>query len=167
MPHCVALRMIERLATWCITGVVKVVWRMAFRIPTFNLTCNVWRTGNVVANPPDTNFPCNLSPGRRVLSAALGNTSTGASSPSLLMEILLPARSDVRPAYIVFASPTQGDVVEVPAGTGRYYCVQCVDDVARGFPNEYRIAILQPMDWIGRSMYTNPNACPDWPLPIP
>lgn len=45
------------------------------------------------------------------------------------------------------------DNVEVPAGSGRYYRVMFVDDWAKGFPNEYRIALIL--------------AYADWPSPIP
>jgi hypothetical protein len=34
------------------------------------------------------------------------------------------------------------DTVEVPAGTGNWYQVTFVTDVGRGFPNEYRLALL-------------------------
>jgi hypothetical protein len=53
-------------------------------------------------------------------------------------EVLLPSRTDVRDQL------TSGgtDVIECPAGTGRYYTVGLVDDVARGFDNEYRLAYV-------------------------
>jgi hypothetical protein len=49
---------------------------------------------------------------------------------------------------------SSADTVEVPAGSGRYYAILAVDDVARGFENEYRLALAEP-------------AYNLWPVPIP
>jgi hypothetical protein len=46
------------------------------------------------------------------------------------------------------------DIVEVPAGTGRLYLVEQVDDVGKGFLNEHRCATLS------KGLFT-------WPSPIP
>jgi hypothetical protein len=60
------------------------------------------------------------------------------------MKMRVPAGTDLRGNL----STTQRDLVEVPAGSGRYYEVWVVDDVAKGFFNEYRqgliLAIAQP-----------------------
>lgn len=65
------------------------------------------------------------------------------------MFLLLPKGTDIR-STVCGVAP---DVVEVPAGTGRYYSVEMVDDVARGFANEYRFAMVLQLK--------------NWPAPIP
>lgn len=116
---------------------------MAFTLPTFNLSVNIWRGPVTVFPPPGgpaLTVLCNLTPGRRVILEA-GTTGI----PTF---ILLPALTDIRSARSGVA-----DAVEVPAGTGRYYTVLWVDDVAKGFENEHRIAAL-----------TQSGV---WPTPIP
>jgi hypothetical protein len=69
-------------------------------------------------------------------------------------QLLLPAGTDIRDwACWDGLAMDQPDVVEAPRGTGRYYTVIQVDDVAKGFPNEYRVA------FIAKGAY--------WPIPIP
>jgi hypothetical protein len=68
------------------------------------------------------------------------------------MTLLLPPGSDIRDGL----TSTGYDAVEVPSGSGRYYTVIFVDDVGKGFPNEYRMAFLVKSDVNG-----------DWPTPIP
>jgi hypothetical protein len=131
---------------------------MAFSVPTFNLVCNVF-TGPFLAKVLRiANLPCNLAVGRRTnaYQPAFQTDTGGASSPMLLV----PARSDLRDNGCVGGY----DVVEVPAGTGRFYALVQVDDMARGFPNEYRIATMgkcvlnnDPVDFAGTF----------WPTPIP
>jgi hypothetical protein len=122
---------------------------MSFTLPTFNLLCNVW-TGT--APPPGARraqFPCNLAWGRRVNTSL---DSVGAFWPTT---ILLPALADIR--TITQTGVASGnDVVEVPAGSGRYYVAEHVDDIGKGFSNEHRGAIL-----IATRQYG------DWPTPIP
>jgi hypothetical protein len=48
------------------------------------------------------------------------------------------------------------DLVEVPAGTGRFYRVQWVDDLGKGFDNEHRFALL-----------LQTNTFSPWPIPMP
>ena len=120
---------------------------MSFTLPTFNLTCNVWSPASLPPNPPRVVLSCNLAFGRRVHPTF----STGTSA---IMELLLPVHSDVR-------SPCQNpaslqDVVEVPAGSGRFYFVLNVDDAGKGFTNEHRVAQL-----------TQTRAFGAWPIPMP
>jgi hypothetical protein len=74
--------------------------------------------------------------------------------------LLLPALTDVRSAV----QGVENDVIEVPAGSGRWYNVAGVDDVGKGFDNEYRIVSLRQIshfrDWI-------PLGIPYWPIPMP
>jgi hypothetical protein len=104
---------------------------MAFTVPAMPLAVNIWRHGTGVTNPPDVVTVGNLTPGTRD-----AHTET---TPPALMFLLLPARTDIR----ALLSAGSQDFVEVPAGTGRHYIVFFVDDVARGFANEYRRAELK------------------------
>ena len=112
---------------------------MAYRLPVFNLSANIWRSGNPTSNPPDVVSPCQLR--------AAGKQSTGqdvANDWSFLWAVLFPPLTDVRDAY---SAPGQ-DTLEVPAGSGRFYQAALVDDVAKGFTNEYRIAfVLKLIAW--------------------
>jgi hypothetical protein len=45
------------------------------------------------------------------------------------------------------------DTVEIPAGSGRFYIVLMVEDVAKGFLNEHRMAFIRKSG--------------TWPTPIP
>jgi hypothetical protein len=117
---------------------------MAFRVPQFNLTCNVWRLGNPVTNAPDLVTPAQLR--------ASGKQSSGQVGGGVLYyvpEVLFPAHTDVRDSQC----PGSEDTIEIPAGTGRYYVVNNVEDVAKGFANEYRQAVV---------VKSRP-----WPIPIP
>jgi len=116
---------------------------MIYTLPDFNLTILVWRgpTAFPPVGPSALTTSANLTPGRR-----------GPLLPSFDgqdMFLLLPAGTDIRSAITGGAN----DTVEVPAGTGRYYEVTFVDDVAKGFANEHRFALLMQ-----RGI---------WPTPIP
>lgn len=123
---------------------------MAFRLPNFNLTVGVWRAWQSPAtDPPALLTSGNLALGRRVSNALTGGQYYDYSA-GLAMELLLPKGTDVRSYEKTFVG---NDYVEVPFGSGRYYQVTWVDDVGKGFANEYRLALLTA--W---------NA---WPVPIP
>jgi hypothetical protein len=111
---------------------------MAFRPPNFNLTCRIWRVGGVggAYAAPDVTSPCALSPGRRVLLAQ--DPNPGAGSSVGVMELLLPKLTDIRATWNAVAA----DVVEVPAGSKRFYTTFHVDDTGKGYLNEYRLALI-------------------------
>lgn len=130
---------------------------MGFRVPSFNIQCVVWSRSAV---PPGPVIPAGLGLERAVYDCQLraaGKTSTGQDEPhvwTFLWQLLLPAQTDIRDwACFDGLAMDQPDLVEVPRGTGRFYTVALVDDVARGFPNEYRVA------FIVKNAY--------WPIPIP
>jgi hypothetical protein len=62
---------------------------------------------------------------------------------------MLPPGTDIRDPW----SGTGADLVECPLGTGRFYRVAIVDDVAKGHANEYRVAMIYKVG--------------TWPTPIP
>lgn len=108
---------------------------MPFRIPTFNLTANLW-SGNPPPPYPPVGVPrltvsCQLAASRDALFVV-------GPIPHALSLIRFPAGTDVRDPL----ATTFQDVVEVPVASGNWYAVEAVVDVARGFGNEYRQALL-------------------------
>ena len=131
---------------------------MAYTVPTFNLTCNLFRyTGAAYVNL--FNFPGNLQMGRRVPYILTGMTD-GDNLP-LSPYLLCPIATDVRD---LSTGQAKNDVVEVPAGSGRWYGVLGVDDVAKGFPNEFRICVLDKIGWYAPWVA---HGFTPWPSPIP
>jgi len=134
---------------------------MAYTIPDFNLL-----VGHFRMSPPH-DFTTSVSLGQ--FAGQLRNygshprgpfssatfTVTGTNVESLLC----PAGTDIRD---ISCTGTPIDGVEIPVGSGRYYVVLHVDDVAKGFPNEYRIAALAKQAF--SSQVAN---WPLWPAPIP
>lgn len=112
---------------------------MPYVLPTFNLAVSIWRTGWVASNyaTPDVSTMGNLSPGK-VVSMNRG-ASLNTAVAAFVMELRLPKLTDIRAAYQ--ANNTE-DLVEVPAGSKRFYEVQYVDDIGKGFTNEHRLAVI-------------------------
>lgn len=106
---------------------------MAYRLPNFNLTVNVWRHGVPITNPPTLTTPGNL---RGVAKGAIYDLAS--TSTVFYWELLVPRLTDIRGIF----HTTGSDVIECPAGSGRHYTVIWVDDVAKGFANEYRLAMI-------------------------
>lgn len=125
---------------------------MPFRIPQLNITCNVYHVMAPLVipplNPPDiAALPCQLRMARMV---------AGLVEMAGEMHLLVSKGTDLRD-YQSFTG--DADVVECPAGTGRFYVVTHVDDVAKGFANEYRAAsIVHPLAF-GYNY--------QWPTPYP
>lgn len=129
---------------------------MAFTLPTFNITVNIWRlqgAGGAYVTPSVISL-ANLTPGKRVM---VGKISGATVSDQFDMELLLPALTDIR----AFWNGTAGDLVEAPAGTNRFYIVTQVDDIGKGFPNEHRIA------WMQYSIQGALNFVPPIVAPVP
>jgi hypothetical protein len=108
---------------------------MPFEVPDFPLFCNIISGPGPILVVRHGLVPCNLAIGRRAnaIAAGLGLFYGGGN-----MSLLLPSRTDVRD----FAATTGFDIIECPAGTLRYYGVTWVDDVGRGYANEYRFAAM-------------------------
>lgn len=121
---------------------------MAFSVPAMPLPVNVWRQGAALTDPPAVTTVGNLAWGRRVAAPASGGTS-GLGVVFTAETLLLPPLVDVRDG----SCPSGPDVVEVPAGSGRFYDVATVDDIGKGFANEHRAAVLTKHG--------------PWPQPIP
>jgi hypothetical protein len=121
---------------------------VAFRVPAMPLSISIWRNQGTLGlyTLPNLITVCNLSPGRRVM----------ANVGLMPMEFLFPKLTDVRAAW---NSGTQ-DLLECPSGSKRFYDVEFVDDVGKGFANEYRIVFAQ--------YYPNGNTTlVDGPFPAP
>lgn len=108
---------------------------MSFRIPTFPLFCRIYQAQGNGPFPlaGGVQAPCQLLLRKDGLVAGLGS-GTGVS-PMLL---LLPKGTDIRPTH----NAVLADAVQVPDGSGNYYGVSFVGDVAKGFLNEYRVAAI-------------------------
>ncbi len=109
---------------------------MAFRIPEFNLLCDIWHSSVYppVGAPDIAGVACQLA-----WDALADKPITISTSVISLMKIRFPAGTDVRGAI----SSTGQDTIECPSGSGRFYLTRTVDDVAKGFPNEFRQATAQ------------------------
>src|SRR5690348_1186780 len=111
---------------------------MAFRLPYFPLTANVWHYSHWSGTVPPVLAPdlrpiCNLVPGRRDFDF----------TQNLSSYLLLPKDTDIRfseSGVWSGAAPTDPDLVEVPAGSGRYYRVWDVERSGAGFANEHVVA---------------------------
>lgn len=130
---------------------------MAFSVPTFNLTCNIF-DGPWLTRVLRLTSPCNLAYGRRVTQLFGTDPQTDVSTGNA-MQLLLPASTDIRD----FSNAAISDCVECPAGSGRWYGVSMVDDVGKGFDNEYRLAIIDKI-----YQAKNPLEYPllFWPVPM-
>lgn len=112
---------------------------MSFVIPEMPLAINIWRAGTLVSAPPDVVSVCNLAYGKRV--SILDEGATFGSISYIGAWVLLPKLVDVRDSTM----PGGADQVEIPAGSRRYYMVDYVDDLGKGFPNEHRFAFCSKL----------------------
>lgn len=91
---------------------------MAFNLPTFNLTANVWRQPNEPPAAPDFTLACQLY---------LNPRPQGQDGGGMAVYVRVPKGSDLRST----------DIVD-PDGLGVwYYQVQEVEPAHLGFANEY------------------------------
>lgn len=117
---------------------------MAFVLPTFNVSANVYDGNGPGIFVPGTQrlvVLCNFSLGRLVITGPDAQPSnlpgTGSGIDSVYRIMRVPALTDIRSAWSLATFP---DEVEVPAGSGCFYIVEDVADQAKGFPNEHRLA---------------------------
>jgi hypothetical protein len=131
---------------------------MAFRLPEFNIECEIYRGPWLTKTLASAHQPCNLAYGKRI--AVTSSDTFFQDQYSVLMQLLLPPLVDIRDLSCAAVS----DVVEVPAGSGRWYQVCNVDDIGKGFDNEHRCALLFK---IAATMFGSSYAGLSWPAPIP
>lgn len=103
---------------------------MSVYAPDFNLSCNVWRFPVFFPAPPTLTVSCQLYIASRGLVDITPGVP-GAWDPPIYLR--LPALTDIRPT----------DQIECPAGSGRLYNTRWVEDLHKGFPNEYRVGLLE------------------------
>jgi hypothetical protein len=136
---------------------------VGFPVPTMPVPVNLWRFNTVVGNPADLTFLANLSfrkDGRPFVFVQSG----GSVSFLPAIELLCPKLTDIRGHT---AAPFNGDRVEVPAGSGRFYAVIFVEDVGKTFANEYRLAVLAQMTSLVIGYSGQPWGALLWPTPTP
>lgn len=117
---------------------------MGYSTPRMNLTANVWSASSGPPGPPRLNTPAQLR-GHHKPELALTLPEGNWQFCTLLC---VPAGTDLRDSYTVSGK----DLIECPAGSGRIYECLYVDDVAKGFANEWRFALLAKVG--------------QWPTPI-
>src|SRR5216684_2145996 len=104
---------------------------MAFSTPTFNLNVHIYTFAPFPLGLPRLTTVCNLTPSKRV--NVLDFLVIVGEVVMINSWLLLPAFTDIR----CLAQGVNPDFLEVPAGSGRFYGVVDVEDVAKGFSNEY------------------------------
>jgi hypothetical protein len=113
---------------------------MSFQPPTFISLTSLWRTEGIggAYGAPDLQFLATLSCGRRVAVESSPVIPTQFLSAHERF-LLCPKLTDIRARW----NNVLADIVEFPAGSKRFYGVVDVDDVGKGFANEYRLVVLR------------------------
>lgn len=116
---------------------------MAYTLPTYNLLANQWgaydpATTNYSA-PDDTDVPCNLTPGKRVMVQSIPRITAidGMYVYAFPMELLMPVRK-----VWLDASGIGPGLFEVEQGSGILYLCTYADKIGKGFANEHTFVIL-------------------------
>jgi hypothetical protein len=120
---------------------------MPYVIPQFPMMCQVYTGGVVLPVNLRLTVPCNLAYGKRVWTQYWDWGTSGENA--VFTCVLFPALSDVRD----YSSSSGRDALVLPAGSGRAYIVDFVDDLGKGFPNEHRFCLCEKLI--------------PWPTPIP
>ena len=131
---------------------------MAFTLPTFNLSVDVY-TGPWLGKVFRLATPGNLAVSKRTMRQSEDIPAPGVDQYSPVPILLVPALTDLR---WTLHSPSY-DVLEIPSGSGRWYAVQCVEDIGKGFPNEHRYAEVTQIDQRRSTAFAG---CV-WPIPMP
>jgi len=119
-----------------------------FKVPTFNLEVGIWHSGTILTDPPDIQTVGALVFPTKDMAHAQGMPSPGGGVPSAPMYLLLEAGTNIHHNY----SAGQNDFGEVPLGSGRFYVVGFVDDIAKGYANEHRCAVIYQKEPFPRPM---------------
>ncbi len=134
--------------------------QLAFTVPVFPLSCAIFTAPWAASHLHRLVSPCNLAPGRRVYLLPVGEDAQDFIA-TVATILLLPAGTDVRDWSCGAPGP---DSIECPAGSGRWYCVQSVDDAGKGFDNEHRVVLMSKIfEVLNGTNYPGLN----WPIPIP
>lgn len=132
-----------------------------FSLPEFPSTCDVYSmfAGFDFA---DRFFRFTVECQLRLYGPRIWTSSSPVEPTGILAmgaSILFPPLTDVRDTGV---NPGFPDIIECPSGSGRWYIVAAVDDVAKGFANEYRRVFVN-------KAFSCPAlpTFPFWPTPIP
>jgi len=132
---------------------------MAYQAPVFNLEVDIYSVVLPSTKTYRLTSLCNLAMGRRQAFPVLGG-GPGAGVESYTPALMLPAGTDIR----CRVQGVEDDICECPRLSGRWYQVCGVDDVGKGFANEYRFAFLRQIGaysgWVALGI-------PWWPVPMP
>lgn len=120
---------------------------MAFSVPEMPLTVGVYSANEDGKAGIRLFTPGNLALGKRVSTQFWNWSYTGEAG--VFAVLLCPKGTDIRD---VFSAPF-ADYLEIPTGTGRWYIVDLVDDMGKGFDNEHRAV------WCHKALI--------WPAPVP
>lgn len=132
---------------------------MAFFVPEMPLAVAVY-DGPWLAKAYRFSTVCNLAPGVRTYPFV--EDFDPESQPFLIpTTVLFPAHSDIRDWSTGAPSP---DILEIPEGSGRWYCVVNVDDLGKGFSNEHRVVIAVKIFF---ALNAGHYFGLEWPTPIP
>ena len=134
---------------------------MAYSLPDFNLTIGHFRSFAPYSFSTKTSLGTFMGQLRGYgahprVTARYSTTSVDYPSG---WSVLCPPATDLRDALCSSAS---FDLLEIPSASGRWYIVNYVDDIARGFPNQYRLGILEKLN-----INSPVSGVPFWPSPIP
>ena len=131
---------------------------MAFTLPNFNLSVDIY-TGPWTAKSLRLSVMGNLAQGRRRMPVFVFENDAPTIYTST-PQLLVPALTDIRDGSV----GTDADIIDVPAGSGRWYSVVAVDDFGKGFANEHRYALLHKIfERMNPILFPGAN----WPTPIP
>lgn len=108
------------------------------KVPSFPLQANIWSRGSGPPAVPRLITAAQLRGPWPVTSPVPFGIPGGGSSLTAWMSI--PAHTDIRDGR----NASGADVVEIPSGSSVLYDVIGVSDIAKGFPNEFRIVLLGP-----------------------
>jgi len=130
---------------------------MAYTLPQFNLTCDVWNAGKNPANDDavEESVPCQFY---------LYSRGVWPVQPCELELYQCPIY--LRFPIDVAAIVALGQVFECPTGTGRYFRARFKEVMHYGFPNSYLVAIVVQCNENGSPMLHDiENAVPCDPAP--
>jgi hypothetical protein len=150
---------------------------MPFIIPTFPTPCGYWDKDNWNAQwldgagrigDPDYIFDGQL----RYMKHPMPYTTR--TEGGFVQELLVPFDHGASPPVLEDADWQYWcDRVEVPVGSGRFYFVVAVLDVAMSFSNQYRVVWIVPT-YVTEGTYFSFGSshghypyAPSWPRPIP
>lgn len=126
---------------------------MSYRLPNFNLLCNIWLCNNV---PSGGGADESFVPVQKYILSRPGteiamNSGSGANwwlswPPPIVLRF---ARDGV---YSGGRQTWQGSFFEVPMGSGQYYRTFWHEVQHEGFPNEYAMVIVSQCDENGATI---------------